>query len=298
MRPIRPEGRRRRARGVSLLELVVAIVVTGIIVAAVSFFAFPVRQSVDLAVRAELSDAAHTALQRITRDVRLALPNSVRVDGTQRYVEFLAIRTAGRYRAEGGGGSEAPDCPPDGLAAPDADQLSFDLSESCFKTIGSLPGAPVAGSDEIVLNNYGPGFSGQDAYEVPAANRVQISGFTAQTGRDRISFASTTFQRHLHDSAGKRFFVISGPVTYGCDLAAGTVTRYSGYAITAAQVTPPGGTAAPIAGNVTGCAFDYTPNIAPQVGLLTLRLTLSKATSGGTPETVSLYQAVHVSNVP
>ncbi len=304
MRPTRPERLRANARGVSLIELVVAIVVIGVIAAGVSYFVYPVRQSVDMTVRADLTDAADTALQRIAREVRLALPNSVRVDGTGRYVEFLALRTAGRYRADGGGGSAGSDCADDGNGTPDSDQLAFDVSETCFKTIGKLPDlagvndTPVAGSDELVLNNYGAGFAGQDAYTNSPANRVAVSAFTAQADRDKIEFAATTFQRALHDSAGKRFFVITGPVSYGCDLVTGTVTRYSGYAITAAQATPPGGTAAPIAGNVSGCAFDYTANVAPQVGLLTLRLTLSKATSGGAPETVSLYHAVHVSNVP
>jgi hypothetical protein len=55
-----------------------------------------------------------------------------------------------------------------------------------------------------------------------------------------------------------------------------------------------------IARNVTACNFDYVANVAPQIGLLTMRLTLSKTLSGlaGSAETVSLYHAVHVSNVP
>ena len=53
-----------------------------------------------------------------------------------------------------------------------------------------------------------------------------------------------------------------------------------------------------LAANVSSCSFDYQPSAAFQVGLLTLRLTLSKAVSGGGTETVSLYHAVHVVNVP
>ena len=51
--------------GFSLIELVVAIVVTGIVVAGLAYFVFPVRQAADIATRAELSDIADTALQRI-----------------------------------------------------------------------------------------------------------------------------------------------------------------------------------------------------------------------------------------
>lgn len=290
----------RVQRGLSLIELVVAIVVVGIIVAAVGFFVFPVRQGVDIATRAELTDVADNALQRMSRDVRRALPNSVRVDGTGQYLEFLEVRTAGRYRGEGGGASGGSDCSNNDpvLGTPDNDQLSFDtVADQCFKTIGKLPDVPVAG-DFVVLNNHGAGFSGQDAYAtVGTLNRATISAVdTSEAGRDRIAFASTTFQRDLHDSPGKRFYVVTGPVSYGC--SGGMISRFQGYPIASAQGAPPGGTSAAIASNVVSCAFDYNPNVSPQIGLLTLRLTLAKARSDGTQERVSLYHAVHVSNIP
>ena len=55
MRPTHPE------RGATLIELVLAMVVVAIIVTAVSFFLTPLRQSTDLALRAELSDIAAAA---------------------------------------------------------------------------------------------------------------------------------------------------------------------------------------------------------------------------------------------
>lgn len=290
-------------RGVTLIELVVAIVLTGIIVAAVAYFVFPVRQGAEIAMRAELTDIADNALQRIARDVRRALPNSVRVNGSGQFLEFLEVRTGGRYRGEGGGASGGSDCNNDdpALGTPDNDVLSFDtVSDQCFKTIGKLAVAPVNG-DFLVLNNHGPGFDGQNAYATTGTlNRVAISGVnTGEAARDRISFAPTIFQRDLHDSPGKRFYAVTGPVSYGC--AAGTLTRYQGYAIDANQnnTSPPaGGTSAPIAANVVSCAFDYNPNVSPQIGLLTLRITLAKARSDGSLERVSLYHAIHVSNLP
>jgi MSHA biogenesis protein MshO len=311
MRPTRPENRPARARGVSLIELVLAIVVTGIVLGAVSYFLYPVQQSVDIAVRAELTDVADTTLQRIARDVRLALPNSVRVTSTASasFVEFIEIRTAGRYRADSGQSSSGTDCDNDdpALGQPGNDQLSFDtVADRCFKTIGKLPIAPAVG-DYLVLSNYGPRFDGQNAYAASGTlNRAQIDTVdTSEATRERIRFTATPFQRALHDSPGKRFYAVTGPVSYACDTVAGTVTRYWGYGFAAPPNPDPpqpttfsSGSLALIASNVSGCVFDYTANIAPQVGLLTLRLTLSKATSGGTPETVSLYHAVHVSNVP
>src|SRR2546422_10495664 len=97
MRRIRPNPR-RRLRGVTLIEMIIAMVITGIVVAMSIFFANPLQQAVDTTTRAELADIADNALQRIGRDVRLALPNSVRTNGT--VIEFIPLRTGGRYRAE------------------------------------------------------------------------------------------------------------------------------------------------------------------------------------------------------
>ncbi|OGA64328.1 MAG: hypothetical protein A3G83_00750 [Betaproteobacteria bacterium RIFCSPLOWO2_12_FULL_68_20] len=269
----------------------IAMVVVAIIVGATIYFVYPLRQATDVTVRATLTDIADNALQRIGRDVRLALPNSVRVDGTS--VEFLALRTAGRYRGDGGEAVATPNCS-GGVAD---DQLSFDIADTCLASIGELAIAAVA-NDYLVLNNYGPDFTGQNAYALSGNTAKITSVDTSGSSRDLINFESTTFQRTLHDSPGKRFFVITGPVRYEC--AGGTLTRYWNYPIQTAfpPAVTTGQVSAPIAENVTGCTFSYEQNVAPQIGLLTLRLTLSRTMSGGETETVSLYHAVHVSNVP
>ncbi len=311
MRRIRPESGRRSTAGLTLIELVVAMVVIAIIASATIYFMYPLRQAVDVTTRAELSDIADNALQRIGREVRLALPNSVRTDASRRFLEFIPVRAAGRYRADGPGVAGGIDCPP--LAgAPANDQLSFDVVDTCFKTIGSLSNAAaITTTDWVVLNNYGPGFDGQNAYAIVGIlNRRRISAAVAEGTRERIDITSATaFDRTLHDSPGRRFYIVNGtaaglpePVTFDC--SGGTLLRRWGYQMTAAQPAAPasfvgvGATSQPIANNVSSCVFEYVPNTGPQIGLLTLRLTLSKTRSDGGNETVSLYHSVHVSNVP
>ena len=324
MRPIN-----LRTSGFTLIELVVTIVLTALIMGALVFFTYPLRQAVDVTARADLTDAADNALRRVGRDVRLALPNSVRVatDASGRaYLEYLAVRTAGRYRADGqgaGGGSLANCASDDATLSPmqpNNDQLSFDVSaDTCFKTIGIVPDRSTiaAGADYLVLNNLGSGFTGQDAYasgSPPATNRTLVTAASddATLPQSQIQFSSGTFSRTLHDSVGKRFFVISGPVAYICDPLAGTLTRYWSYAIQANQcvgqaaapcsgsvnMPPAGASLAVLATQVTACQFNYSPNASSQAGLLSLLMTLSKDISSGSPERVSLYHAVHVSNVP
>lgn len=304
MRPIRPE------RGVTLIELVVAMVLVGIITAAIAFFLNPIRQSTDLALRAELTDIADNTLQRIGREVKLALPNSVRskTSGGVVSLEFLALRTGGRYRAGGGGLASGADCPDDGSGMPGSDQLTFGTVDACFKTIGKLSDAIVANSDHLVLFNLGPdpsgldpvGYLDQNAYAAAAANRVLITAVdTSEGNRDRIVFGARTFTQARHDSPSKRFFVVSGPVSYVCDPAAGTITRRWGYTESPLQpVSFSDGSAALIAENVNSCEFDYDPSVSPQLGILTMRIRLQRALFGGANETVSLYHAVHVNNAP
>lgn len=305
MRAIRRSGPPRRALGVTLIELVVSIVLMGIIVGVTLYFLLPVRQAVDLTTRAELTDIADNSLQRMARDVRLALPNSVRVNGTS--VEFLAVHTAGRYRADGYGAGAPVGATCGGELSGDSDQLLFDSSDDCFKPIGTVQ-ATITDAHRLVLSNYGPTFAGQNAY-APAAsverNWRQIQALTTATinTNDRIKFDITTapvptpFNRTLHDSPGRRFFIISGAVTYACDTSLGTLKRHAGYTI---QATQPTGLAGGdlIADNVTECLFEYEDGVAPQIGLLTVTLTLSKAISGGSNETVRLFHAIHVRNVP
>src|SRR5918911_2643011 len=102
MHPIR---RKRRAAqgGVTLIELIIVIAITAIIASGVAvFISRPMESYVDSARRAELTDIADTALRRLTRDLRTALPNSIRITqvGGVYYLEYLQTSGGGRYRAE------------------------------------------------------------------------------------------------------------------------------------------------------------------------------------------------------
>lgn len=273
-----PDGlvlRARRVRGVTLIEMIMVIVITGIVGAAVAvFIRRPVEGYVDAARRAQLSDIADTALRRMTRDVRTALPNSIRIDGSGRYLEYLQTRGGGRYRAE-----------------PKADGtgnvLDFAAADSSFDIIGQMP--TMAATDSIVVYNLSATEASSNAYI--GDNR---EGYASDDGTTITLDAAKLFPLV---SPGKRFHIVQHPVTYHCDIGAGVLRRYWGYTIQAAQPTgtlPLDGSSALLATRVTGCSFTYeTDGATGRTGVVAL--TLQIAQSG---ESVRLFQQVHVSNVP
>ncbi|MDN2701426.1 prepilin-type N-terminal cleavage/methylation domain-containing protein [Janthinobacterium sp. SUN100] len=293
---------RRRPRGFTLVEMVIVIVITGIIGAMVAvFIRVPVQGYIDTTARAALADTADTAARRLTRDVRLALPNSVRVGGNGLYLELLLTKTGGRYLS---------DSDPAGLG----NVLSFETPPDPslplnFTVVGAMPvnalGARQAISvgDQIVVYNLGGDDAPNNAYACSAANGCNRAPVTAVSGTVVTlgSYPFTTAPAPL-PSPSNRFQVVSTPVTYACDLATGTLTRYAGYVIQATQ--PVVENTAPLeakkgallARQVTACRFSYGILANVQRGLVNIDLSLGAANSN--TGVLRLVQQVQARNTP
>jgi MSHA biogenesis protein MshO len=269
-----------RARGFTLLEAVVVISVMGIIGGLLAvFFQKPVDAYFNAVRRAQLSDAADLALRRIARDIQTALPNSTRVDASGYFLEFIPVRSGGRYSASSDAGNAL-----DITNAADND----------FAVLGS--GVTIVAGDRIVI--YNTGQEGANAYK--AQNSRVFSG-TAGASVALVQFAGGQFPRH---SDSYRFQVVSQAVTYACDVATGTLWRYT-YPI---QVTQPASiTSGLLSGSVAGAALATNvvcPAGASDIGtgfqirsadgLALLRIQL-RDSSG---ESLSLWREVHVDNTP
>lgn len=281
----------RRAAGFTLFEMILTIALLGVLSAAVAtFMVRPVEGFFAASRRAELTDLADTALRRMGRDVRLALPNSVRTASPAAghvFVELLLTRTGGRYRAELGPGAGE-------------NILDFTVADNLFDTLeplSTVAGQVVQVNDLVVVHNLG--IAGSNAYA--GDNTSAVASFTAPSGgapsEDRIGIAAKKFPL---ESPARRFQVVSGPVSYECLEGAavsgdgtGTLRRYSGYAVAPAQPQPPGVAATLLANYVTTCDIQYTPLALQARGLVSIRLGLTR---GG--ETVNLYYEAHVNNVP
>lgn len=286
---------RQSQQGFTLVEMIMVIVITGIIGGMVAvFLKAPIQQYMDVARRADMTDIADTALRRIGRDLRLALPNSVRVTGTCTggatpcFIEFLPTRSGGRYRADPGTGTLCTAV----AGNADGDALSFATADTCFEVLGPGPMPSAAVGDSVVVYNM-------------TSNPLDPNP-NAYAGGNRTAYGSTvgaamhiTSKLFPLDSPGHRFHIISTPVTYACD-GLGRLWRYWGYVIQAAQP----GTIATLDGlaNVqrallatnASCRFSYDLFVVAQrSGLVTMNLAITE--SG---ETITLYNATHVSNQP
>jgi MSHA biogenesis protein MshO len=279
--------RKQSQHGFTLVEMIVVMVITGIIGGMVAIFLrVPVQQYFATARRADITDIADTSLRRIGRDLRLALPNSVRVTGTcgaagtTCFIEFLPTSGGGRYR------NSAP-----------GNILNFSAADTSFDVLGPplTVNAYTASTDRIVV--YNQGTSGANAYA--GDNTGVYASNTATT----ITLAPG--KQFPLESPSSRFQVISTPVSYVCAATAsgagGTLTRYWNYPIQAAQPATvatlnglAGVLSAQMASNVSTCNFSYDANVVAQrSGLITMNLGITEE-----GESVMLYSANHVSNVP
>lgn len=97
-----PDSRRRspcRAqRGFTLLEMIIALVLSGIMMAVVSMIVkFPIDAYYGLLWRSQLADSTDTAMRRVGQEVRGALSRTVNVSSDGQCIEFSPIVGGGIY---------------------------------------------------------------------------------------------------------------------------------------------------------------------------------------------------------
>ncbi|MES2017251.1 MAG: prepilin-type N-terminal cleavage/methylation domain-containing protein [Pseudomonadota bacterium] len=292
MSKLRPS--RHRQRGFTIMEAIVVIVITGIVGTFVTvFIQLPVRAYLNASARADATDMADNTMRRLTRDLRLALPNSLRVDASHRYIEYIETKAGLRYLAE-----DDIDTPGSGF------YLSWNTATLKFTVVGGVPGgrhAPVPG-DSIVVYNLGQDQEPGNAYNCTTlCNRAEIGSIDNSAGTFTLTsnpFAAQQSAGVALMSPGKRFQVVSGPVTYGCDTVSKRLIRYAGYAYAKDQPVPPSGPGlkqAILAENVPSCDFSYATLASQRSGVVGISLTFTPKDASND---IRLLHQIHVDNTP
>lgn len=232
----------RAQRGFSLIELIVALVVAGIVTAGLTLWmARPLQALQESQQRAAAIDQAERVGARLAAELPNALPNSVRIACGGHCLEFLPVVDFGDYRT-----------------ATPGDTLDPATADDRFDVLMPLPAAPQSGQ-QVVIDNLNALPTGSfSAYSQDANNNR--SGIVAGSTAAQVRIAPKQFPA---PSPTQRFFIVDTPVSYLCQPAAngGSMRRYAGYAIQAAQ---PGNTSLGdvLAGGMIDCRFDLvSPNI-------------------------------------
>lgn len=287
--------KRAQSFGFTLIEAIMVIVITGILVGMVAvFIARPVQGYIDSVRRAELTDVADLALKRMALDIRTAIPNSLRVDGTGRYLEYIPARAGGRYCT-------------DSLADNDdtCNPLGFSIGGDSFSVLG--PSVGVKTGDQVVIFNTGQNVA-LDVYG--GSNRRPVNGASlggmaltlsaAEQQADTITLGGAT--AFTYPSPSHRFQIIGAlsAVTFACTSVGGVTTgtgklrRHTGYGFFGTQTTTAAnlGNGQLLAQNIAGCSFYYQP-VNSANGLVSLSITLRRE-----GESVTLSHQFHVDNMP
>ncbi|MDR2032756.1 MAG: type II secretion system GspH family protein [Azoarcus sp.] len=280
----------RRARGVTLVELIVVMMLAAILGGTVLVFFRPATEAYfDSRRRADLSDMADTALRRMAGEGRSAVPNSVQTTvqtaGTQCF-RFVRSTGGGRYRkaADVGRGDSKP----------------LDLREDAPEFDIFSPLLPVVG-DWLVIGNQ----TGSDVYA--GHNRAAITAVSTVDpglGTGRVRIAEMHGPKAPFSYAGGRFVTVprvTPVVTYTCDGAGtnaagtgtGTLRRVSGDFDGTETLTacPTGGDL--LARHVSACRFVYSHGVTQQNGFVWMELELAEA-----HEKIRLAHGTHVVNLP
>jgi len=228
------------------------------------------------------------------RDLRGALPNSVRISGNA--LELLLTLDGDRYRVETPGTA--------------GDRLDFSAADDAFNTFAPLSppdpvpgvGTPyrVTGSLAIYpLQQAGANpYVAADGVMTPSGN-IDITPVVngAQT-EYQVSLTSAPGAPGAHrfpfDSPTRRLFLVQGPVTYLCNPP--QLLRYEGYGVAAAQPVPPAVAGTVIVGNVQSCAFQYSPGTSQRNAVVAIALAL--ADPNVPDERIRMIRQIHIGNAP
>lgn len=253
-----------RQRGFTLIEMVTVIAIIAIIgTMSTGFIRTSIASYVSTEQNLDLAAQADFALRKISRDVRNALPNSIRVSnvGANQFLEFVPIAGAGRYRA--------------GLISDgNGDFLNFQTADTSFDVLS--PGIDISSGSKLVIYNLG--VDKADIYYSPASDNNTADITSLGSNIQRITFVSKQFPQA---SPNNRFFVVRGASSYVCDVDNGELVLYSNYNILQSQpssiATLDSLTTKQIVVNgVSACSIRYAAGVLQRSGVVTIALRLNR----------------------
>ena len=268
---------RRAFGGFTLIELIIVIVISGIIAAgSARFIAHTAAGYVATGVRQGNAAVGVIAMEKMTREIRSALPNSIRVDGSNQCIEFVPVLSASKYLS-------APVAPSSAGTAISVISNGYVLSASIDEYAVVYPSS--------VSAVYSPSTN-------TAVTNSQISALTSS------SFTLGASHQFPTDSPTRRVYVVSNPVSYCVATVSGVtgIFRYSDYGFNASIASPPsGGDRDLLVNNINTSSvdFDVVPATLTRNALAELTFQVSVDVGySNSDEVLTMHQEVQIRNVP
>ena len=281
--------------GFSLIELIVVVVLLGLLAGGAGLLLRNPIEAYEAQVRRQqLVDQGEMALRQIARDVRRALPNSIRITavGAGSALEMVNTVDGARYRDEFGGA----------YVGDPAFVLDFISADTSFNLLGTLGDpAAFAADNRLVIYNTSVNFYAEavdvdnEGIVTPAGISLGLTQLGVGVNREDQISLSAPF-RFTQQSPGQRAFFVDSSTSYICDPAGRQILRYAGYGFRGSQPTAAadfGVTPGKVVSELNGCSFSYSPGSAQRGGILTVEISISD--SG---ETINLLHQIHLRNVP
>ncbi|MDV6327879.1 type II secretion system protein [Idiomarina sp. Sol25] len=252
-------------RGFTLIELVIVIVLLAIVAGfSFQFVGIGAQMFSTGSERLQTIEKSRFAIERLTREIRGAVPNSVRVSENKQCIEFVPIIVAGTYY--------------------NAPIQSDSGSEMTLVTFADSPD-DINGNERVFIYATRPNFiyadSGRNA-DIQSYEKTNNIEFEL-TFNEEIRFAK--------ESPLKRAYIGSTPVSFCLD--SGNLFRVSSYGWGQAQTEWSSGDL--IATGVSSDEpFDVTANNQQSNNIVTIQLQFGD----NAEEQVFYYREVHIPNAP